>query len=236
MSRSHKRQEAESAAESYPGLYVSHQAIDGAYLSLRDALEKAKPGDHIIIRDELIEEHIDLKRRKGITIEGERGRNVIWRSPRNARASVPILSVERVEDVRITGLTLDGQGRVDMLLRMTGRCPGLTLDHLTLTDAKECAVSIASCSGSESRPVSLSDLKVTASQTLEAGIVLEVSPTATETQVNDHLTVQDCWFEGDIRARFRLDDPAGMGKNNVFRRNRSRPNPTGRISGVPPPL
>src|SRR5262249_23262028 len=129
----------------------------------------AEPNDHIVLLDGEHREHLVVDGRSRIapkvTIEAAEGVAVVWSPP---QAKVPqektlLLRVADVQDLRIKGIKLNGEGRLETLVLLTGTCPGLSLEDLTLEGFTRSGVAVTNCAGEEGRPVQL--LRVVASAT-----------------------------------------------------------------------
>jgi len=200
--------------------YVMHQFVTGAFRTIRDAVAKSEPGDHVVIKAEWWEERVDLRNVRDITIEAEPGMTVVWRHPGRARSAPSLLLVDSVENVRISGLTLDGQFGVGEVIRATGRCPGLILENLTLTGSNVNTISLASCAGTSDHPVSLNGLKIATEYPIDSGLSFEINNKIKDPKINENIVVRDCLFEGPFKSACRLDAPTALERltflNNKF--------------------
>jgi serine/threonine protein kinase len=200
--------------------YVMHQFVTGAFRRIRDAVANSEPGDHIVIKADWWDEQLDLRNVRDITIEGDPEMNVVWHYPGGSRTGRSLLVVDSVENVRISGLTLDGQFGVAEIIRATGHCPGLTLENVTLTGSNVNVISLASCAGTSERPVSLAGLKITTEYPIESGLSFEINNKIKDPKINENIVVRDCLFQGPFKSACRLDVPTALERltflNNKF--------------------
>src|SRR5262249_534736 len=83
--------------------------------SLRQALEIARSGDQIVIKDDQIEEQVELRDKHDLSIEPEVGKKVIWRCPKKSDGN-GLIYIHDAEGSRIRDFFLDGDGRVDHII------------------------------------------------------------------------------------------------------------------------
>ena len=186
---------------------------EGDLPSINEALERAEEGDRIVIRDqEVYEEQIALTPaspivRDNITIEAEPGPDGATAILR-AGGVEPVVLLSRVSNVTIRGFTLDGQGRSDDLVRITGTCPGLQLDDLHLHGFNRSAIRFESCQGVRSRPIRCQNLLIELpekrKQPVQAAMVFGL-PARFSTGVNAYISVRDCTIEGPCQAAMRFE-------------------------------
>ncbi|HJT76099.1 MAG TPA: hypothetical protein VJ739_02765, partial [Gemmataceae bacterium] len=174
------------------------------YPSLQVALRKARTGEHVVIQEALLEEVVHVEHNtvaRGVTVEGEPGKPVVWRA-RNGADAAALLSVEGVEDLHVRNLTLDGGGAAEKLVLLTGRCPGLTLEGLELRGFKGCGVLVMQCEGAADRPIVFEGLRLTA-QEAEAGLLFQLAkdPDKYPVKANRFFQIDGCRFTGHYTAR-----------------------------------
>jgi serine/threonine protein kinase len=193
------------------------------FLTIGEALLRARPGDHIVVQKEVHEEQLlllDGRWGNRVTIEGEGpgGTRVLWRMPRAIKdPKAPFLELFKVEDLHLKGFTLDGDNRVDDLVSLFGRCPGLTLDDVVFRGFNRCAVNISHCSGRADRPVSLVGLRVATAKKVEAALRFGFRQNIIDPRGNDHIRVVNSIFAGPYQAAVELIGPE---QSVEFRGNR----------------
>ncbi len=201
-------------------IYVS-KTVPGDHRTLRDALAEARPGDRILVRDrEVYEEQLLLTPsglgKKGLTLEAEQG--AILSPPGQGGADTPLLLIDRVEGLRVKGFTLNGQLRLNDLVKITGPCPGLTLEHVRLYKFNRAAVVLEGAGGARDREIRLQgvlfDSQKPAGQSAYSALLFAPVPQGT----NDFLRVHECRFEGLCDAMIRLQAKLGtvVFEKNVF--------------------
>jgi serine/threonine protein kinase len=198
-------------------LVVSRAGGPGTIQTLEVALKKARAGCKIVIQDPTIDEeiHLDNFFPKGVTIEGEEGQTVVWTGPKGGDDASALCNLAGVEDLHLRHLTLDGGGRRDKLILITGKCPGLTLDDLDLRGFKRCAVLIMNCAGTADRPVTFKGVRTSTAQEAEAALLFDIN-THMLIRPNQYFRIQDCRFEGPYKDPIRKKDTEHLdsaGKN-----------------------
>jgi hypothetical protein len=129
------------------------------YSSINEALGSCGAGAIVRIFDqEVYEEQILHGRRSGsnssvhikiIAEKGPDGKTATLRLPKDAARGSPLVHLEAAEGFSIIGLTLDGDGRSDDLVLLSGNCPGATLDDCRLQGFKHAAIRLAKCEGKD---------------------------------------------------------------------------------------
>jgi hypothetical protein len=205
-------------------LYVTAQKDKAdTYLTLGDALLRARPGDRILVQKETHEEQLSLvdgRFGNRVTIEGDvaAGSRVRWRMPRAIKdQKAAFIELFKVEGLHLKGFILDGDNRVNDLVELFGRCPGLTLEDVAFQGFNRCAVNISHCSGRSDKPVSLVGLRVTTSKKVEAALRFGFRQNIVDPRGNDHIRVINCMFVGPYESAIELIGPE---QSVEFRGNR----------------
>jgi hypothetical protein len=164
--------------------------------SVRDALDGASSGDVIVLQGE-VAETVTLTGKKGITIQAEAGKMVIWRAPLNRPSPVSsLLTLQDAEGCHIKGIHFDGGGRAESDLTLYGRCPGLKLDDLNLYGYKQCGVRVFNCEGAADRPVLIAGLNFNTGKDA-AAVSFEIDPKFTNgVTFNRYFAFRSCTFNG----------------------------------------
>jgi serine/threonine protein kinase len=205
--------------ESAPAiLTVSRSGQPNTIASVREALQKAKAGDRIVIADATWEEAIWLDPAptvKDVVIEGNAptGKPVVWRAPRTHPEEQPLLRLAGVGGLRFKGLTFDGQDHVKDLIALSGSCPGLVLEDTTFKGFTRSAVCLHGCTGSADQPVTLERLRAKPTRSAASAFLFE----GRADEGNRHVRVLDCRLEGPYQAAVLFAGPAG---EIEFRHNR----------------
>lgn len=190
------------------------------FASLGEALAQAKPGDHIVVQQEEIEEQLVLAEGTnghGVTIEGAApsGKPVSWRAPLNAKRK-SLVELTDVAGFCLKGFVLDGRQQVDDLVNLSGFCPGLRLENVHFLGFRHSAVRIRDCTGEKGRPVALVRLSATTTSEAPAALTFESNPRLFPGGTR-HLQVTDSVFEGPYRAVVQVASPLAQVQ---FERNR----------------
>jgi hypothetical protein len=193
-----------------PPLKVSRDAAQGAFRSIHQALQSARPGDRILLLDPEYREQVRLQGSKyrDIHIEPGPGVQVVWKAP--AKTAHSLLVIDDVAGVHVKGITFNGEDRVDKLVRLGGFCPGVALEQVTLEGFTQSALSIANCAGEPKRPVEVRELVVRApAKDAESAVLFGGSPKMRPPR-NDHIRFSGCRFEGTYKgSAVRFPDPKG---------------------------
>jgi hypothetical protein len=203
--------------------YVRSQKPNGPdeFVTIKDALVRARPGDRIVVQEMVHEEHLtieDYRGGKGVIIEGEGpgGTPVVWRMPKNSKENA-LLELHNTEGLRVKGFALNGDGRLDDLLVLFGECPGLTLENLQLQGFKRSAVNVLHCAGTADRPVTFLNLQATTANRADAALLFSFRESIKEPRGNHHIRVSNCIFVGPFQAAVNL---SGREQDIEFRTNR----------------
>jgi eukaryotic-like serine/threonine-protein kinase len=184
------------------------------FASVKEALQKAQPGDEVHVLDDRIDEALSLddgQAGKGVTLTGLAGdRRTRWVPGKDHPADAPLLRVKSVPGFRVQGFIFDGQTRVRELLEVSGDCPGVRVDGVELTNFTDRAVTLTSCRGSQDAPVELSRLRLVIDWKGKrtTGLVLASEPQGNSALTNEHLSIRDSRFEGPFHALVELQGPA----------------------------
>ena len=206
-------------------MIVSRHLLDGAFPNLRQAWNKAKPKDHIVLADSVLEEQAILQGMQGkkdITIEAEEGKTVVWRYPEKQQPGRFLLSLNHLERIHLKGFALDGAGKVDHTAVLSGNCPGLTLENISFRGFNETAILMVNCAGTIGSPVSLLQLESSTALPCEAALSFQINPRLADPKTNQYIVVRDCRFNGPFKSAILRSDPAAL-KGAVFERNAIQP-------------
>ncbi|HEV3257499.1 MAG TPA: protein kinase [Gemmataceae bacterium] len=208
----------DSAHDRHRTLKVSAAGGADSFRTVREALGKAQPGDHIAVLDDRLKEQLilsDSETGKGVTIEsGRPGKPVQWLCPSDA-AGGKFVQVANTEGVHIKGFRLDGGQHVDDLVTVSGQCPGLVLEDLQLEGFKRAAVAAWDASGSrDDGVITLTRLRVIGTPGQKADAAIRFG---THGLLNEHWLVRECRFEGPTTAAVWI---AAHVEKVEFRRNR----------------
>jgi hypothetical protein len=199
-------------------LYVSKSRVEpGDYATIREAIEKAGPGDRIVVRDqEVYEENLWITpatglSKHGLTLEAEKSAD--GKSATLLAGGVdPILVVERTERFKIKGFTLDGQMKAEDLLRVSGSCPGCVFEDLRLTGFTHNGIRLDGCSGANRHDVIFKEIRVEATPQKDrmASSAVSFGPVGKgSNNANVFVGLQDCRFIGPYQDTVRFAAPCG---------------------------
>ncbi|VTR92096.1 serine threonine protein kinase : Putative serine/threonine protein kinase (Fragment) OS=Gemmata sp. Wa1-1 PE=3 SV=1: Pkinase [Gemmata massiliana] len=182
---------------------VSKAGGENAVGSLREALQKAGPGDTIVIAEPKLVEpalRLDSKKHKDLTIE-----SAIESRPaviEFASKGGTMFDASNIEGCRLRNLEFDGKGQAEIGLQVNGTSPGTTVENVTLRNVLKTGIHLWHVTGAPGRPVTLDRVRIVLASDSEAGVMLYA--TAVD---NKFLTIKNGRFEGPGRAGIRIDGP-----------------------------
>jgi serine/threonine protein kinase len=210
-----RRPGTDPAAPTHPSapgpatLVVGPAGDDGrAFPTLREALAVARPGDRILVRQEELSERLrlggdGLGREVAVEAAAPSGRPVVWHPP---PGDGPLLELREAAGFRLSGFVLDGGGRVDDLVTVSGACPGLTLESLVCRGFRGSAVVVRNAEGAPGRPLALRRLRAGTGE--RGGPALCFACAADEVpRVIRHAEVEGCRLEGPGAALVEVAAP-----------------------------
>ena len=140
-------------------LIVMRTADKNSLVTIKDALVRAKSGDHIVVQENNIDEAVQLTSTatgiRDITIEAE-ARNhkpVVWRLPGGRPPGTPILAVSNVPGLCIKGFRFESSKKsIADAIVLSGSCPGLTVQDCYFEGFASSAIRLSDCSGRQELP------------------------------------------------------------------------------------
>jgi serine/threonine protein kinase len=170
------------------------------------ALRGARPGDRIVLSDDIEEAGVDVKI-PDITIEAEQGKQIVWKCPRNVD---PLknekLLIIQTGNVTVRNLTLDGDNKTQALVMLNYKCPGTRLEKLKLINTRQYGVLAANCVGTAENKVTLHRLDFQTAQG-QSAIRFLIFGDKGAFRKNRFFSIKDCNFVGDGH-KITTDDPS----------------------------
>jgi serine/threonine protein kinase len=190
---------------------------ENQFASLRDAAKSVKAGDEIIIQDDVWEESVGLTSLKNVSISAADGKRVTWKAP--PKGATYLLSLFNAENVRISNIDFEGGNQVESAIRLSGKCPGLTLQDLSISDATKAVVAMHECSGESSRPVTLTRCRIRGGESdrsrngilFSAASVSNVPKNPYQISSNQDIVVSSCRIEGGFSQASILFEESAIG-------------------------
>jgi serine/threonine protein kinase len=184
------RDPAPAVAPDKPAVRTLLVGKNQTYPTVLKAIQNALPGDYIVVRGADHEEELTFvggAQNKNLTIksEGEEGRPVVWRAPAGKQPAF-LLALNGVEGLRLHGFRFDGDDRCASLIHLAGKCPGLTLEDLSLQGFTGSGLVIMNCEGESARPVTVNRVTVATAPGKTAKAALEFALT-TDRKANRYL-------------------------------------------------
>ncbi len=178
-----------------PEPVVRPPIVVGAH-GLAAALRSARRGDRIVLQDDIEETGVTVTLPE-ITIEGEKGKQIVWKCPRNVKPTddAKLLVIQGAENVIVRNLILDGDGKTQALVMLNFRCPGTRLEKLKLINTRQVCVLAARCVGTADSKVSLTglDFQTTPGQ---SAIRFLIGPGQGAFRKNRFFSISGCNFGG----------------------------------------
>jgi eukaryotic-like serine/threonine-protein kinase len=186
---------------------VSGSSIPQSFLTVREAIHAAKPGDRVVVRGTLLIEAVELSDAAGaprdLCIEGintqSQGEPVHWRGSRDLSGGRALLDVSSLEGFRLKGFLFDGQGKVAELLRVSGRGAGSVLEDLQFKGATRASVVLRGWAGESGKPATIERSSFSTESEPEAAILIEADPDR-PTTASEFVRVLACRFVGPFQG------------------------------------
>jgi len=195
-------------------LYLSKSA-GGAmhFATFQDALKEFKPGDTIVIKDDVWEEQAAASGARGLTLTSQDGKRVVWRAPGgNKVRDVALLALSGCEGARISGITFDAAGIAPNAVRLHRPCGGLILEDVEMLDARDGSLVLEDCTGQQAKPVTIRKTRFfnSAGKDGKAGVRFLASSTRAGAVApgNQAVHFQACTFDGALAAAFQFEGTA----------------------------
>jgi serine/threonine protein kinase len=195
------RKPDDSAASASAVLYVNSKQESNAFRSVSDALSRIRgKGRHaakIVVQDDLAENDVFIDV-SNVTIEAEEGKTICWR-PAAKPGATKLFSVHKAEGVHIKGFTLDGENRVEMLVNLYHRCPGVRLEDLKLIGFKKYGIWVTNCAGGAGagQGIQLDRLEIVTTRQEQAAVYFSIASSVRDApSKNEFFHFHDCTFQG----------------------------------------
>ncbi len=164
----------------------------GDATTLREALSKIGPGGTIVIaKAKLTEPHLKLDRvkHKDLTIEGTPtdGKLPVIEATGGGKV---MLDATDVEGFQLKNVEFDGKGQAEVGVLISGSCPGLTVENVTIRGTKTAGVKLFNAAGIEGRPVLLDRVRVLTAPT-QTGVWVYAAGVESR-----RVTIRNARFEG----------------------------------------
>jgi serine/threonine protein kinase len=158
--------------------------------TIDQALERVRANGHIILETDIVASGVSIKW-PNLTIESAPGQRFNWRCPDNADPKTPLLSVDSAEGFVLRTVNFDGRNKVDALIQLRGKCPGLTLQDLALSHFKSCGIRVTNAEGTDARPILFNRLQITHLEASQSGIRFDLDPTDSRHRPNQRFRISD---------------------------------------------
>jgi hypothetical protein len=91
----------------------------------------------------------------------------------------------------IRNVNFDGHRKVDTLIQLRGKCPGLTLQDLALSRFKYYGIRVTNAEGTEQQPIFFNRLTITDLEASQSGIRFDLDPTDSRQRPNRWIRISD---------------------------------------------
>ncbi|HVK10128.1 MAG TPA: hypothetical protein VM597_15275, partial [Gemmataceae bacterium] len=126
------------------------------FATLSAAANEFKPGDQIVLADSEWDESVILRHAKNLVITAAEGKRVTWRVSKDAPV---VLSLVNPEATRISGIKFVGLDRVDVVVRLSGRCTGLTLEDVDIIGGTTAGLELHDADGEKGKPLTVKNAR-----------------------------------------------------------------------------
>ncbi len=190
-------------------IIVSKTPGENTVPGLREALNKAAPGDTIVIAEPRIDfaaYQLNRARHKDVTIESglPDGKPVLIEFfPHPTQKGGVMLDAREVEGLRLRNLEFDGKNQADRAVQISGLASGTTLEGVTVRGVQNAGIYLQNAAGDAARPIVLDRVRALLGPTGDGGIVMHASNADTK-----FVTIKNGRFEGPGKAGIRVDGPA----------------------------
>ncbi len=212
-----------ASANATPAVFYVHSKGGGdVSRSIAEALArlrgKVRRAAKIIVQDDLAENDVFLDV-PNVTIEAEEGKTIRWHPA--TKAATKLFSIHKAEGVCVKGFTLDGEDRVDMLVNLYHRCPGVRLEDLKLIGFKKYGIWVTNCAGGTApgQSIQFDRLEIVTTRQEQAAVYFSiVSSVRDAPSKNAFFHFRDCQLEGpgakvqtkDLATLDHIDLPDGV--------------------------
>jgi serine/threonine protein kinase len=203
--------------------HVNPRGGKNVSVTLAEVLQKLGPKNkqatRIVVEDNLAENNvvIDVPH---VSIEAVEGKEIRWH-PTAKPGATKLFMISKAEGVRIKGFTLDGENRVDMLVNLYHRCPGVRLEDLKLLGFKKYGIWVTNCEGGNApgQLIQFDRLECTTANDTQAALHFSIEPGSLEAiPKNRFFAFHDCTFAGpgakvtvrDLSTVANIEWPAGV--------------------------
>jgi hypothetical protein len=204
-----------AAMRSDPLVYLVNSRGDNkAAKSISEVLDRLRRNNRqtarIIVQDDLAESDVNIDV-PDLRIEAEDGKKIHWRpAPAAKPAPANLFTVNKVKNVRIKGFVLDGENRVDILVKLYHHCPSVTLEDLTFQNFKKYGIWVSNCEGGDGpERVQLRKLDFVMNQKEETAVFFSINSKIDGISKNRFFAFYDCNF-GGTGTPVKTDDPAAL--------------------------
>lgn len=179
------------------------------YPTLAAALAQARPHDTIVLLDPTLNEgpiRLGGSGKHGIhdlAIVSETGTKLtVWTvsGSKSAEAAIELIDVANVS---IRGLSIQVGGTLPVGISVVGSCPGLDLDHLSVTHAAKTGIRFVNAAGDPAAPIRLAHFRVVSPTPSESGITFR----AVHPLSNKNLRLSWGRLEGPGKQAVLVDGP-----------------------------
>ena len=185
-------------------LVVSKSPGENSFTTLANALRAASPGDTVVIAIERVAEPvIRFDRKKDLTLESglPDGKAAVVEYAGSGGIGSALLDLVNVETVKIRNLEFDGKGLAETGVVVSGTCPGLTLEGVSVRGVKKTGIHLHNVAGTDGKPVTLDRFRVQLTASNDAGILIEAgAPLETR-----RVVIHNGRIEGPGKAGIKFD-------------------------------
>ncbi|HZV03976.1 MAG TPA: protein kinase [Gemmataceae bacterium] len=193
---------------------VNSRGENNAAKSISEVLDRLrranKQAARIIVQDDLAESDVNIDV-PNVRIEAEDGKSIRWRpAPAAKTAPANLFTVSKAKNVSIKGFVLDGDDRVDILVKLYHRCSGVKLEDLKLLKFKRYGIWVSNCEGGDGPDrIQLHKLDFVMTQKEQTAVFFSINAKIDGISKNRFFAFKDCNFVGN-GTPVKTDDPAAI--------------------------
>ncbi|MCE9529847.1 MAG: protein kinase [Planctomycetes bacterium] len=173
------------------------------YSTVKDALDKVKEGQQIVILDALWEEELTTPSRdyRGVTITGSE--NTVWKLPEGKLAK-KIMLLQNAEGITIRNLKFEGNLKTENGIMIVGKSAGIVIEDVMIKDMNTAGIQFTDCGGAENSPLTVQRSRIIGSKGpafSDAGMLFLATPENKSIfNRNESIVVKDNRIEGIFKS------------------------------------
>jgi hypothetical protein len=190
----------EGALFSTVAITIESGGATNSVATLQEAVEKAKPGDRIVLDGETLREHVSLPEGiRNVTIEGRsptKSARVRWMRI-DGGDDQPLLTISGASGLQLRGFDFVGDGGLSELVKVRGACPDTILEDLGMHNAGRQALTMGDCRGEPGKPIIVRRIQFSTKDAIDAAVGFDG-------KLNLWISILECRFEGPFKVGVKV--------------------------------